>query len=234
MSDRINQYPSTGLYPGPITFPDSVYPDNPIGLELYSSLAPLVDTWGDPEEDLKLYCNAIAAMIQPVDDIAKDGENGEPGWSQVLDAQRAKDDWLFWLGQFVGYVVPQKAATISQSDWSLRERQRLVTRSTYRRGTIAILREVIQEHLNPPQTVIIQERVGTAHVISVWVYASQIATSAALVQTAALAEKAAGLVMNFTVLSGTTYTLLAASNTSYTVLAGKHTSYTSVATNPGL
>jgi hypothetical protein len=56
-----------------------------IGEELYDDLAPIVDVWGDPNLDLKIYTAALVAMLHPVDDIAKVGTNGVPGWSQLLD-----------------------------------------------------------------------------------------------------------------------------------------------------
>jgi hypothetical protein len=173
-------------------------------------------------------------MIQPVDDIAKDGPNGEPGWSQVLDINRADDAWLMWLGQWAGYIVPAQAATETEAAWSVRERGKIVHAAAHHRATVAHLVEAIQDHLNDPKQVIIQERVGDAHTINVYVFNSQIATSAARVEAAARAQKAAGLIMNFTVLTGANYTLLQASNTSYTIMSGKHANYNSVLTNPGL
>lgn len=205
-----------------------------IGNELYASMGPLVEMWGDPGAHLQVYCRALGRMVQPVDDISKDDVDGQPGWSQAIDSQRAKDEWLFWLGQWVGYLVPAKASTELQATWSARERLRLTTRSAHRRGTISILREVIQEHLNAPKDVIIQERSSSPHQINVYIYNSQIATSAAAVTAAAFSQKAAGLVLTFTILTGNNYTLLQASNATYTIMTGKHANYNSVLTNPGL
>jgi hypothetical protein len=206
----------------------------PNGEELYDDLRPLIDVWGDPTNDLRVYSSALGLMLQPIDDMIKDGPNGEPGWSQILDLTRAKDEWLPWLGQWVGYQVPAKASTETQAAWSARERQRIVTRASNRRATVAMLREVVQEQLTGTKTVIIQERTTTPHTISVYVYNSEIATSTALAQAAALSQKAYGLTMVFTVLTGANYNLLAASNASYTVMTGKHANYNSVLTNPGL
>jgi hypothetical protein len=195
---------------------------------------PLVDTWGDPSQDLRVFCNAFGVMMQPVDDICKDGSNGEPGWSQILDLTRAKDEWLKWLGQWTGYLVPDKAASETQSTWSTRERGRIISRSANRRATTALLREIIQEHLTGTKTVIIQERSADAHTINVYVYNSEIVDSTALVTAAAQAAKAYGLIMVFTVLTGANYALLQASNATYAVMTGKHANYNSVLTNPGL
>jgi len=205
-----------------------------VGEDLYSDLQPLVDTWGDPTDDLRVFCSALGLMLKPVDDISRDGPNGEPGWSQILDLTRAKDEWLKWLGQWAGYLVPDKATSEAQSVWSARERGRIVSRSANRRATIALLREIIQEHLTATKTVIIQERSADAHTLNVYVYNSEIVDSTAIVQAAALAAKAYGLILVYNVLTGANYTLLQASNASYTIMTGKHANYNSVLTNPGL
>ena len=226
-------FPGPDSFPGPDVFPGGIYDTDAIGNELFRNLAPIAEAYGDTGA-LIVFCRALGAMMQPVDDLVKDGVEGQPGWSQALDKARAKDEWLPWLGQWVGYLVPAKAATENQITWSDRERIRITSRSAHRRGTIALLREVVQEHLNNPKDVLIQERVGTAHIINVYVYDYQIATTVPQVTAAALAQKAAGLIMNFIVLTGNNYSLLQASNASYTVMTGKHANYSSVLTNPGL
>lgn len=228
-------YPSPTLFPSPNLYPTATgFDPDAIGDEIYAALGPIVEMWGDPGQHLKVYSRALGRMIQPVDDFAKDGDGGQPGWSQAIDSERAKDEWLFWLGQWVGYLVPQKATTELQVVWSERERKRITTRSAHRRGTIAILREIIQEHLGGTKDVIIQERTSSPHQIAVWIYNNQIVTSAAAVTAAALSQKAAGLIMTFTILSGANYFLLQASNATYTIMSGKHATYNSVLTNPGL
>jgi hypothetical protein len=204
------------------------FPDE-IGDEFYDEFAPLVTVYGEMP-DLEAYMRALGRVMQPIFDISKDGGNGddEIGWSQALDRLRAKDSWLRWLGQWVGYDVPQAPTSYAT------ERVRMQTRSAHRRGSIAILREVVQEHLSGTKDVIIQERVGDAGHISVFVFNAQITTTAALVEAAARSQKAGGLIMTFTILTGANYTLFQASNASYTVALGKHANYNSVLTNPGL
>lgn len=210
------------------------WPADAIGDEIYGDLAPLVDMYGDPSGQLQIFARAFGRMLQPVDDIAKDGPNGENGWGQIFNLELAKDEWLFWLGQWVGYLVPQKAVGVTQADWSAQQRARIVSRSAHRRATIDILREVVQEHLNDPKDVVIQERDGSANHITVYIYDTQISDSAAAAEAAARSQKAAGLIMDFSVLVGADYALLHASNASYNILLGKHADYNSVLTNPGL
>lgn len=169
--------PSELLFPGLDVFPtSSIFDQDAIGDETFTSLQPLVDKYGT-SLDLLVYARAIGGMFQQVDDIAKDGDEGQPGWSQIFDRARAKDEWLFWLGQMVGYRVPALAATDTQAQWSDRERTRIQTRSAHRRATVDVLREVVQEYLIAPKTVLIQERTGSAHQINVYVFDAQLAPS---------------------------------------------------------
>jgi hypothetical protein len=213
--------------------PEPDYP-NLLGDELWQMCSPLVDTVGDPEGHLWVYTHGLGLMLKKVDDIARDGDDGEPGWSQTLDLTRAKTEWLPWIGQWVGYTVPAIAGGADPDVYHDAQCARIVSRSSHRRGTVAIMSEVTAEHLNPPKTVIIQERVGDPDHITVWVYASQIATSAALVEAAARSQKAAGLLMDFIILpSGTSYNLLQANSATYTIMLGKFVNYSEVNTNPG-
>lgn len=232
---RVTTYPSTSLFPGTSVFPDVVFDPNAIGDELYEAFAPLRERYGE-NADLQLMCQALGAMMQPVDDLVKDGPEGQPGWSQTLDLNRAKNEWLKWIGQWVGYIVPDKATTQTDEQWSVTERARIVSRSAHRRGTVDVLREVVQEHLNAPKTVIIQERFGATanlpHWITVSVFTSQIATSAAAAEAAARSQKAAGLKMIFNSLSGSDYATLLASQATYAVVLSKFVDYNEVLANP--
>jgi hypothetical protein len=207
-----------------------------VGEELYETLTPLVQQYGDPDDALLTYMTGIGIMFQPVDDMAKDGPNGEPGWSQVIDLTRAKTEWLPWLGQWVGYYVPEKAESQTDEEYDELERGRIISRSSHRRGSIPILREVVQEHLNDPKDVIIDERTSSPHQIHVYIYNTQIATTAAQAEAAARRQKAAGLIMTFTILGlgSVSYTNLQAANTDYTEVITRHVDYTSALTNPGL
>jgi len=215
-----------------MSLPD-IYP-NSVGDELYSDALPLVDRYGDPEQSLWVYLHGLGLMLKQTDDISRDGPNGEPGWSQIFDLTRAKTEWLPWIGQLVGYRVPQRAAGQSLAAYDARERERIVTRSALRRGTVEILVEVVQEQLNDPKKVIVNERVGgDANHISVFVMNEQIATSQAEVTRAALSQKCAGLIMDITFLTGANYDLLRAASASYNIMIGKFTTYDAVRTDPG-
>lgn len=210
-----------------------IYPED-IGDEMYSDAMPLVDIFGDKDEHLWIYLHGLAAMLQPIEDICKDGDNGEPGWSQIFDLNRAKTSWLPWVGQLNGYQVPAKPASQTLAQYDAIQRQRIFTKRADTKGTTARLVDDIKDHLNPPARVLVSERYGgDAAQIRVWVYTSDIKTSQAEVQKAALSAKFAGLIMTFSVLPGTaSYNGLLAANATYQAVKTTFTDYTHVLTDP--
>lgn len=195
-------FPSVALYPGAPDSPATDYP-NSIGDEARLDFAPVIDMHGDPDETLNVYLHALAFMFKEVDDIAKDGPNGEPGWSQIFDLQRAKTEWLPWMAQFVGYVIPIKPAGQPAVEYDATQRERIVTKSNWLRGTVTSLTRAAEDHLNDPKRVIVQERwQGNPYHIRVLVYGSEVKTSQAQLTYAVLADKTAGLIMNIVFLTG--------------------------------
>jgi hypothetical protein len=219
-----------------VNLPLGLYP-NDVGEAMVDQMLPITDRYGDPDSAMLIYLMGLGWMLAEVNDLAKSGPNGEPGWSQLFDLNRAKTDWLPWIGQLVGYRVPPRPdglSLVELQEYDATQRERIVSRSSHRRGGVDILREVVQEHLSDPKTVIIQQRYGgnAAH-IHVWVYADQIATSAAEVEAAARAQKAAGLIMTFNILDGSqNYAALNANSASYAIVKSKFAHYSEVLSNP--
>jgi len=221
-----------GEVPPPLPVP---YP-NSIGDEACEDFLPIREKYGDPQNTLCIYLHGLGYMLKQVDDIAKDGPNGEPGWSQIFDLERAKTEWLPWIGQLVGYKVPPKPDSQTDAEYHAKQKERIITRSAYRRGTTELLLEVIQEHLGGSRRVIIEERYGgDPYAIKVWVFEAEILTSIEEIKAAALAQKMAGLIMEFSTLDTTgDYNLLRASSTLYTDVTVTHPDYQSVVSDPGL
>lgn len=213
------------------SLPD-IYP-NSIGDEAYSDFTPIVATYDDPDGHLWVYLHALGDMIKDVDDISKDGSDGEPGWSQIFDLERAKTEWLPWAGQLVGYHVPSKSDDETFAEYDAKQRERIVTRSSWRRGTISMMLDVINDQLNPPQRVIIQERYnGDPYTMKIWIYAPDIATSQAEITKAAQGQKMAGLLFELGILTTVdSYDVLRASNASYTIVKTDYPTYYEVTTN---
>lgn len=214
------------------SLPD-IYP-NQIGEQAYQDFGPMIETYGDPANALSVYLHGIARMFKEVDDIASDGPDDEPGWSQIFDLTRAKTEWLPWMGQMVGYPVPERPTDQTLEEYDANQRERIITRSAYNRGTVGMLRVVIQDQLAPPQRVIIRERYSNQpYWIKVWVYTDDILTSEAEVRRAAYSQKVAGLLMDFTTLHDPNYEMLDATQNSYQIVFTKFASYQEVFDNPG-
>lgn len=207
---------------------------SPMGDELFEGFAPLVEAFGDPDNNLRDYCRSMGMMIQPLDDIARDGDNGEPGFSQILDLTRGKAEWIPWLSQFVGYPAPERRPE-QDREWYLdTERSRTITRSAHRRGTIARMVEEVQTFLNDPKTVFVQQRVGTAHRMTIFYYTAMLNPNftAGQLAAAAQAQKAKGLILTVTPLSGGDWNTLIANQATWNVVKTKFANWNEVISNP--
>lgn len=229
---RSNDVVVTALPPAGAYLPN-IYLDD-IGDEAVGDFAPLIDTYGDPDEVLQTFLRGFARMLKDVDDISADGTNDEPGWSQVFDLSRAKTTWLAWMGQLVGYRVPRQPDTQSLEDYDTEQRDRMVTRNAWLRGTVSSITLAAQDHLYEPKRVIVQERIGGPWVIRVSVMEIQVKTSEAELRSAVYADKVAGLLLEVNVLVGNDYLTLRANNDDYAELKAKHATYESVLLDPGL
>lgn len=209
-----------------------IYPES-IGEEMYSDAAPLVGAFGDPDTQLRVYMFALASMLQPIDDICKDGPNGEPGWSQIFDLTRMKTSWLPWAGQLNGYFVPAQPASQTLAEYDAIQRDRIVTRRADTKGTTDRLVLDVKDQLNDPKRVIVRERADGNHAsIFVYVYHADVATSDAEVTKVALAAKLAGLIMTFIVLPDeATYNEVVAANATYAAVLSDFEDYNALLTD---
>lgn len=165
--------------------------------DIYDSVLPLAWRDADVAFHLARYCGSIGAMFQPVADVARDTVDG-PGWSSVVDVDRAPDEWLAWLAQFVGVTLVPGTTPAEQ-------RERINSTDGFRRGTVAAIRSAAQLHLTGSRTVLITERLdGDAYALAVRTLDTETPDPTA---TAAdiLAAKPAGLVLDYADLTGQTY-----------------------------
>lgn len=208
------------------------YNPDQMGLDIFEDFLPLVEMFGDPGDALQNYCKAIGRMLQPVYDISKDGDNDEPGWSQIFDLKLAKDEWLPWLAQTVGYRVTPRRTGEDVSSWSARERLRTAQRSAHRRGTIARMVEVAQEHLTGLKRVAIQQRTTSAHRLTLYYYSTELTTTHADISAAAQSQKAKGLLLTVTALTGLDWNTLVANQATWNTVTSKFTNWIEVTSNP--
>ena len=166
---------------------------------LYAALEPLADQDEQNGWALLIYCNAIGAMFQQVEELVRDTDAGDPGWTLLLDLNRCPTDALPWLAQFAGVrLLP------NSSDADMRAR--IASTDGFRRGTRAAMVGAAAATLTGAQTVVFRERDGAAqgfpaapdyaYYVTVRTYAPQTPDPAATLR-ALLAQKPGGIVLAY-------------------------------------
>jgi hypothetical protein len=133
---------------------------------LYAALGPWTQGDAGRGYPLLLFCDALAAMVQPVDDLVRD-QGTRPGWSQLLDVQRCPRSALPWLGQFVGVDVDPSLPDAQQ-------RTQLTTQSAEARGTPAAIIAAAQRYVTSGATVRLTERDGDPYRLTVTVFSQNL------------------------------------------------------------
>lgn len=185
-------------------------PEPPTGLEpdtfadrLYDALGPLATL--DPQAgwSLLIYVNAIGTMYQLVEDWVRDTPDG-PGWSLLLDVNRAPDEALAWLAQLAG-VRLFPGATPDEN------RARIISTDGFRRGTREAMIGAAQATLTGRKFVLFRERdhdpadtPDYAYYLTVSTYANETPDPAATL-AALLAQKPGGIVMTYRTQTGQTW-----------------------------
>jgi hypothetical protein len=161
---------------------------------VYDSIAPLT---ANDNGDLRAYVDSIGQMTREIEDLARDDADGNPGWSSILDADRCPVQFLPWLAQAVGVVLPDG---LSEAD------QRTYIKSTdgWKRGRPAAIKAAPIKHLTGDRTVLLYERTPDAYGFTVITFTAQTPDSA-LVLADLLAAKPAGLNLTYVVHSGQSY-----------------------------
>lgn len=170
---------------------------------LYAGMDPVA--WLDATVGWALahFCAAIGVMFQDVEDLARDTSEG-PGWSGVMDLDRCPDAWLPWLAQFVGVTVVPGSTPAEM-------RARIASTDGFKRGTPAALAGAARATLTGSQVVWFRERDPTAadppYSLEVVTLTSQ-TPSATTTRAALIAQKPAGIILNYRTSVGRDYTQL--------------------------
>lgn len=183
--------------------------------DAYEALEPGGFTTHDAELGWPLL-HYVAALVWPivlVDEWAATDETvvdrdvlsgpGHPGWSLLLDVDRAPDEALPWLGQFVGVRLPP-----GESDPVV---QREMIRATpgWKRGTREALTAAVQRTLTGERRVIVRERydgvrTDPAYQLRVTTIADETPDPDAT-RAAILEHKPAGVMLDFEALPSADY-----------------------------
>lgn len=183
------------------------------------------------------YLGALLGRAQEVADLARDSDDG-PGWSAIVDPERAPTAWLPWTAQLVGVRMPPPGSP-EYSELS-EDAQRLRIRETdgQRRGSVGALKGAARQHLVGPDgtpdtaTVHIFERHGSAYRLSVATLDGE-TPDPARVEAALLDQKPAGIVLVYDVIeAGGDYDALASTHSDYADVAATFVDYHEVLIDP--
>lgn len=195
--------------------------------EAYESMGPWAeqDTL-DERYDLLGYLEGVfgGSRLQDLIDIVRDGPNGEPGWSSVLDLERAPSEWLPWLAQLGGARVLPGLDDAGQ-------RARIAGTDGMKRGSPGALRAAAQQYLTGNKYVILNERLGgNAWQLGIRSLDSE-TPDPALVLNAINEQKPAGIVLSYATVPGQTYDALATAFDTYTDMEAAYATYSALSTN---
>ena len=132
---------------------------SPIAEQMYEGLGPL--TFDDERNNYALlhFCQAFIGSLQNVETVVRyDEAANAPGWSMVMDVDRAPYVGLPWLGQLVGVTTPEKMVGETQAQHDARTRAYIRDTGGFDRGTPAAIVGAVQQYLTPPKQVILIER----------------------------------------------------------------------------
>ena len=198
--------------------PTSLLPDT-FAARLYAMLEPLAQLDADAGWSLLILVNALGGHFQEVEDWVRDTPQG-PGWSALLDLTRAPSEALGWLGQFAGVRIPDGLTDAQQRAW-------IKSTTGFWRGTLSALVGAAQHTLTGTQTVLFRERDGDPYALTVLTYASETPDVAAT-EAAILAQKPAGIVLDFETVTSTTYSVLRVTYATYAALLAAKPTYSSL------
>lgn len=167
---------------------------------LYEILSPLAYADESLDWPLLKYCEALAMNLQLVLDYGGD-------WSQIVDIDRVPYEAIPWLGQLVGVTTPPRIQGETETAHEDRIREYVRGVPGFARGTPAAIIQAAQQYLTGTKTVILRERQGGAYMLQVLTWVGETADSAKVL-AALLAQKPAGIVLDYDVLTGQDFQLV--------------------------
>lgn len=165
--------------------------------EAYAAMRPLVQRDEENGWTGLHLVESIGRLLDPVEQLIRDSDLG-PGWSAIVDVDRAPVEYLPWTGQIVGVRFK---STLTEAQM----RQRIRDQEGRKRGTPGAMLDAISDTLTGSKIILLEERYGgDAYHFRVSVYEAQTPDPAAT-EAALLRQKPAGLTYDFILLGGATY-----------------------------
>lgn len=193
-----------------------------VGDELYAALGPLAAQDADLGYPLRTYCHALGAMFEEISWYATETDD-MPGWARLADVDTTPSKALGWLAQFVGVTLDPALDDDAQRD-------RIRMTDGFKRGTVGALVGAAQQYLTGQKTVIVRERDGDAYTLTVVTYTAETPDSG-LVAAALLAQKPAGLILNYLTETGQDWATLVANSATWADVVAAYSTWEDVVEN---
>lgn len=198
--------------------------------DIYESLAPIVRKDEQHSWAALIYIGAIGLMFQEVEDLSRDGEGGDPGWSIIMDVKSSPDKALTWLAQFNGVQLIPKRLEQPDAEYGLLMRDRIVDAPGFRRGSLLALIATVRETLLGNRTIYVRERDTSAYHATVVTYQDQ-TPDPARTAAAIRGQKVGGLIIDLDVIPGQDFYLLRANHTDFNDVMNTYDNFEKVRTN---
>lgn len=186
--------------------------------QIYEAMGPFAQA--DETGDLRGFIEALTAPAEQVNLVVGEEEQ-EYGWSVALDPDLCPAELLPWLAQWEGVTL---TPDMSEAE----RRQAIKDREGSARGRVATIRARIERTLTGTKRIIIRERNPSAYSLYIRTIASE-TPDETLTRAAILAQKPAGLVLNYEAATGITYIDLESDFETYNDLAAAGFSYDELA-----
>lgn len=198
---------------------------------LVDALGPLDVGAATGDYTLQQFMAALATGWDELSDIARDQDDGTPGFAILFDPDRCPAKWLPWVAQFVGV---QMLPNMTEAQMRLR----LKGTDGHQRGTPWAMEDAARQYLIGPDgtgasaTVFITERTTSAYAFGVTTLTGETPDPAAVLR-ALLEQKPAGLKMTFASVAGGDLATLRGAATDLADIAGDFADLDAIRQNPG-
>lgn len=195
-----------------------------VGQELYDRLVPLAY---DDEANgwaLAYFCDAVGKQFDEIAGWVRDSPDGDPGWSALLDLDRAPSKGLGWLAQFIGASLIGGLTDEQQRAW-------IASGAGANRGTTESIRQAILPTITGTQRIVVYERrdPGTfpadePYHLTIRTLNSETADPSAT-EAAIVSQKPAGIVLHYAATDGQDFATLESGHADYAAVFSDYTDY---------
>lgn len=197
---------------------------SPVTEEAYDALGP----WSrrdaaDQRWDLLVLVESWGRQLQIVEDIVRDTDAG-PGYSIIVDADRAPADWIPWGMQLNGVRSRQGLSVDAQ-------RARWKSTDGFKKGSPGAIVGAAQQYLTGAKTVYLVERHGSRYRYTVTTVAAETPDPVA-VYNALLEQKPYGFKMVHAMTTGANYNAFRDTHADYNEVKALYSSYAEILSDP--